>query len=55
MKYIILILIVIFTTGCATAQSTEQKEARLKGEKACIEQGGVPIYSSWSGWMKECQ
>lgn len=50
MKYIILILSSLWLIGC----NIKIRQAPDPG-KLCIDKGGIPIYSSWDGTLKDCK
>jgi hypothetical protein len=58
MKCLILVSILLLY-GCA--ETVEQKENReyvrwkeKQQIEACLKLGGIPMYSTWDGHMKEC-
>ncbi len=60
MKIFILTLIVFLIYGCG--ESVSEKEGREYNQwkekqqiEACIKAGGIPMFSSWNGMMRDCK
>lgn len=61
MKKVLIIVplfcLMFMLTGCEETESQSKKHNRIdKAVNACIEQGGVPIFSdSWADEMEDCK
>jgi hypothetical protein len=58
MKPFIIVLMSLILAGCdSSSEYNDSLSARQDREarKLCIEKGGVPITSEWSGIMKDCK
>lgn len=51
MKTLVILTVAMLFGGCSSNIETR----RLAAEKACIDNGGVPIEAERGYWMKECQ
>jgi len=51
---ILLLLLAVFFLGAGCTEKTPQSVVD-EGLKFCVEQGGIPIISSWSGLLKDCK
>lgn len=48
---------VFFETDCMASDNGRRYllSAEKRGVDNCIKRGGVPVFSSWDGWLKDCK
>ena len=52
-----LLILLVLLSGCATTYQVYDESNETIDKKAydlCVEKGGVPIRSAWSGSLKNC-
>jgi PBP1b-binding outer membrane lipoprotein LpoB len=58
-KLIVVLILMMIIVGCETQSEIEASKEFARNQEisttACINQGGVPIYSSWDNRLKDCR
>lgn len=53
------LLLIVIISACASEAEKQIAAENIRKDQqsidACIKAGGIPIYSSWDGRLKECQ